>query len=416
MKKRYIVIIAIACVLLVAGLGFAGFSFYQVQMEKSKTITIGALLPLTGKLSSSAEDGKAGLQIALRDILKDLKDRGSNKTVKVLVQDTNLNAANALTKMRDFAKKNEVKFIIGPMSSDIVLSLNKYAVEDGVVLISPTSSAPGLSVPGDNLFRLVSDDTHQAQAVATLMKEDGINLVVPISRGDVWGDEFRQAFIDKFEALGGEVIEGVRYDVSNEDFTDELDTLTGVVNLSSRKSGKGSVAVLVLAFDEVIKIFKTASNIRPLSQTKWYGSDAIALNKSLLADAEAAAFAEKVGLPCPVYASGENEISSRLQKEISDILQREPSIAALTSYDALQLAVEASIVSGFSKDINVLKTALFQCADSFYGATGWCAFNAEGDRKIANYDFWAIADGQWKRVSRFQSDDNFGNRLIRFAD
>ena len=45
------------------------------------------------------------------------------------------------------------------------------------------STSPSLSIEGDNLFRLVPDDTHQGKIIAERMIQDGIKVIVPFWRG-----------------------------------------------------------------------------------------------------------------------------------------------------------------------------------------------------------------------------------------
>ena len=82
-----------------------------------------------------------------------------------------------------------IRIVLGPDSSAEVEAVKAYADENGILLISPSSTAISLAIPGDNVFRFVPDDTQQAETIATLMWEDGIRAVIPIWRGDTWGDD-----------------------------------------------------------------------------------------------------------------------------------------------------------------------------------------------------------------------------------
>ena len=74
--------------------------------------------------------------------------------------------------LKQLAAKN-VKIVIGPATSAELQAIRKYADENGILLISPSSTAPSVTIrgnneynhgiPGNNVFRLVPDDTHQSQ-------------------------------------------------------------------------------------------------------------------------------------------------------------------------------------------------------------------------------------------------------------
>ncbi|MFC2059057.1 hypothetical protein ACFLTS_05435, partial [Chloroflexota bacterium] len=179
--------------------------------------------------------------------------------------------------------------------------------------------APSLAVSGDNLFRFLPDDTNQAEAVANLMWEDGIRAVIPIWRGDVWGDGLSQPTKDNFEVLGGVILDGVRYSPATEDFSTDIESLSIKVDQAAAQYGVDAVAVHLMAFEEVVSIFTEAQNYNGLSSVKWYGSDGTALSRGLSTDGEAAQFAIKTGYPNPILGEALADISSLLPETLERI-------------------------------------------------------------------------------------------------
>jgi branched-chain amino acid transport system substrate-binding protein len=57
------------------------------------------------------------------------------------------------------------------------------------VLISQGSTASSLSIAGDNIFRLVPDDTREAVAMTTMLRADGIRALIPVWRTDLGNDD-----------------------------------------------------------------------------------------------------------------------------------------------------------------------------------------------------------------------------------
>ena len=62
------------------------------------------------------------------------------------------------------------------------------------------------------------DDTHQAQAISKLMWNDGIRVVVPFWRTDIYGNDLVKATKHSVQALGGSVADGVGYIPNTGDF------------------------------------------------------------------------------------------------------------------------------------------------------------------------------------------------------
>jgi branched-chain amino acid transport system substrate-binding protein len=204
--------IAVIAVLLLV-VGFAAGWFLRTpapEVAPQPEVVFGALLALTGSGSSMGESSEAALELAVEDVNEYLLSIGSKTRIRVIVEDTKTDPAVALEKLQSLAGKG-VRVVIGPVCSAEVETVKAYADENGILLVSPSSVAPSLAISGDNVFRLCPDATHQAEAVARLMWEDGVRVVIPLWRGDVWGADLAKATKDRFEELGGTVVDGIRY-------------------------------------------------------------------------------------------------------------------------------------------------------------------------------------------------------------
>ncbi len=344
----------------------------------SDKIVIGALLPLTGDLSSSGQAAKSVLELATEDL-----DTNGMK-VNLVIEDTETNPTVALEKLKEL-KESGIILVVGPDSDAELEAVRPYADENGIILISYGSTAPSLATAGDNVFRMLPDDTHQAEAMAALMQKDGIKAVVPVWRGDVWGDEISKATKTRFESSGGIVLDGIRYDPKT-DFSNELNTLSSKVNQAVNKYGKDKVAVHFIGLDEVVTLFAKAQN-SSVPKVKWYGSDGTAFDDDLLNNQEAARFAVETNFTNPFYSMEVKDTEERVKDR-----EGMPHALCIPAYDALWLATLTYVESNKSTDINMLKKTLIQTAASFSGVMGPTEFNEAGDRKFASYDFWAIKE------------------------
>jgi branched-chain amino acid transport system substrate-binding protein len=102
--------------------------------------------------------------------------------------------------------------------------------------------------------------------MAALMWKDGIKAVVPIWRGDIWGDGLSKATKTRFESLGGTVLEGIRYDPDT-DFSAEEDILSSKVSQAVDRFGRERVAVHFIGFNEVVNLFTRTQNQSSYSNT-----------------------------------------------------------------------------------------------------------------------------------------------------
>jgi hypothetical protein len=190
-RKKRIPIETITCMVIILSAGFVVYSIYPIifsfgnanievipaPASPKHTVTLGALLSLSGASASLGESEEAGLKIALRDVNESFKRTNTNLGVGLIIEDTHTDPAFGIEELKDLASKG-IRIVIGPSTSAELEAIKDYANNNGIILLSPSSTAPLLATPGDNIFRLVPDDTHQAEAIATQMRKDGIGVVI----------------------------------------------------------------------------------------------------------------------------------------------------------------------------------------------------------------------------------------------
>ncbi len=378
--------------------------------QQGSSVTVGALLPLTGDLASYGETSQAALDEAVAALQAD------GNRVSLSVKDTATDPAKALERLTSLNQQG-VKLVIGPYASSEVRAVKDFADKNGIILISPLSTATSLAVPDDNVLRFTPDDEQEGIAVANLAYADGIRTIVPITRDDEGNKGLQSAMRPAFEALGGTVAPLITYKTDEGDFTDKVQKLAAAIGEAS--TGSGPVGVYLTAFGEVTKLFGAAAGMPELESVTWYGSDSVALSKGLLEDATAASFAAKTGYPNPIL--GLRDTDSGLWKLVSERLSqrlgRTPDAFALAAYDALVAGVDALKDTSDGADASALRKEIVDAARDHVGLTGPTQLNAAGDRSIGNYDFWAVCaratGNEWVRVATYTAGANGGSGQVR---
>jgi branched-chain amino acid transport system substrate-binding protein len=354
----------------------------------SGTIYIGALLPLTGDLSSYGENNKVALELAENDINEWLRKMGANFTIKFLVEDTETNPTTALEKLKALHAKG-VKLFIGPMTSAEIRNIKTFADENRLLLFSQSSTAPDLAVPGDFVFRNCPDDTKQGKAIAKTAWDLGIRAIVIMWRGDAWGDGLENEVAKNFKALGGEVVSAVRYDPGKKEFSAEVRVLADKVGELVNKYGADKVGVTLISFAEAVSILTEASKYDVLGRVRWFGSDGTALLAEVVNNPEAAAFAEKIQWLNPIFAPARSEYYERVNNYVKQKLGRNADTYAIGAYDEAWILVYSIIKAG-SADSTAVKQVLIEVANKYFGASGPHKFNEAGDREVADYELWLV--------------------------
>ena len=366
--------------------------------DEGTSLTVGALLPLTGDLASYGETSQA----ALDEAVAALEAEGTSVTLSV--KDTATEPATALEGLTALQEEG-VKLVIGPYASSQVRAVKEFADQNGIVLISPLSTSTALAVPDDNIYRFTPDDQQEGVAVANLAYADGIRTIVPITRDDEGNKGLQSSMKPVFEALGGTVAPMITYSTEEEAFTDQVQALVDAIGEAS--SSGGPVAVYLTAFGEVTKLFGAAAGTPELESVKWYGSDSVALSKGLVEDQTAAAFAVKADYPNPILGlrNADEPQWGPVNERLSEELGRTPDAFALAAYDALFVGVEALKAAGDDADAAALGQAVADEARDYTGLTGPTELNEAGDRSLGNYDFWAVCESEggyeWVRVATY---------------
>ncbi len=372
--------------------------------------TVGGLLSLTGNVQTLGKSSKAAMEIAISDANAAAAAGGLALRFKPMIYDTALEPAKAVEGFKMMAGKG-IRFVIGPQSSAEVQAVKPLADSNGVIVVSQSSTAQNLAVAGDNVFRFCPSDELEGAAVATFLRRDKVKTVVPVWREDAGNESLRKAVTKAVTAVGGKVLDGVKYPSGQQDFAPVVKNLAAQVEAAVKQSGEGSVGVYITGFDEVASILALAAENPRLGTVKWYGSDGTALSKALAANVKAAAFAEKVSYLCPIFGVEENSRVkwSTIISRVEERAGAQSDGYALAAYDAVRVVAQTYIDAGGKvDDPEGLKRQFVKTANSYRGVTGRTVLNAAGDRKYGNYDFWTLRKTgsvyQWKLVGSYESE------------
>jgi branched-chain amino acid transport system substrate-binding protein len=380
-------------------------------------ILIGALLSITGNWSTLGNTSTVAAEIATEDLNSYFNKIGSNLEVHVIIKDTKLDPNLALKRLQELAADG-VQIVVGPQSSAEIAAIRDFANQNGILILSQSSTAGSLSIAGDNVFRFCPDDKLEGEAIAALMHADGIHTIVPIWRNDPGNAGLEISTRSIFTNLGGTVFPGIQYAADTKDFTSQIRGLETQVQeaLSERDQNTAEVGVYLAGFDEVVSILKLAAGSSTLSSVRWYGSDGVALSQALLNDSEAAEFAIHANYPNPLpglpteAAIVWRPIVKRIEKETGTA----PEAFALGIYDAIQIAARTVALRPQERTSDFVKQNIRDVASKYFGATGWTILNKNGDRRFGTFYFLAIRNvhgsRQWVRIATY---DTGSKSLVR---
>ncbi len=350
-------------------------------------LAVGALLDLTGDWSTLGESSAVALALAESAI--DSGEIDGAVEVAVEIEDTAGDPDKALAAIKQMHGRGITVFV-GPQSSAEVRAVTAYANINELTVISQGSTSTELSKP-DSVFRFVPDGMAETDALAALMREDGIEVVIPIWRKDAGNTDLQATMRKSFEELGGTTTAGVQYQEVETNFDTAIGSLRNQLASQLTDRDPSRVGIYLAGFGEVVDIFEDARQHPQLSSVRWYGSDGVVNNPELIEASSAAAYAVEVGYPNPIFGL-DPALRARWLPTVTVIEEEtgvKPDAYAIAAYDALVVAAKAEALRRLDPNLEY-NEAFRVTADTHDGLNGSTALNSAGDRIGGDFSYWAV--------------------------
>lgn len=300
------------------------------------------------------------------------------------------------------------RFAIGPLTSQAAQCGKAWSDANGILMLSNASTAPSLAIPGDNLYRFVPGDIHQARALAAWLAYCGRKHVVVLQRDDVYGRDFTPLLKDALEKRGGSIRHILTYGPDASSFGDLVTRAEESAKGLIHDVGESHAGVVLVSFSEAIRILKDASSRPALRSLSWYGTDGIALNDGFITDPDAARMAQETGLSCTTFSTDKTVYYRKIYQKISERLGRPPQIEALVAYDLVWVISAFYDRVGDTGDLIKLRSGIENASRLHAGVSGWMMLDENGDRQYGIYDIWQVMPNRgetvWQNVARYRRD------------
>ncbi len=199
-----------------------------VSAAQADDIKLGVIFGFTGPLESITPDMAAGAELAMAEV----SDSGAlldGATVTAIRGDSTCIDAGAATAVAErLITSDGIKGIVGADCSGVTGAiLQNVALPNGVVMVSPSATSPGLSTAEDNglFFRTAPSDARQGQVITDILVESGIKSVAVSYVNNDYGKGLADAFQAAFEAAGGEVTINAAHEDQKADYSAEVGAL-----------------------------------------------------------------------------------------------------------------------------------------------------------------------------------------------
>ncbi len=202
----------------------AGASFADGH---AKEVKLGILIGFTGPIESLTGPMAAGAELAMAEVTESGMLLDGAKVTPMRADtgciDNGLSTANAERMIAD-----GINGLIGGDCSGVTGAiLSNVAVPNGMVMISPSATSPGLSTAEDNdlFFRTAPSDAREGQVMADVLMDRGIKSIALTYTNNDYGKGLADAITTSFEAVGGEVTISAAHEDGKADYSAEVGAL-----------------------------------------------------------------------------------------------------------------------------------------------------------------------------------------------
>ncbi|KWF12511.1 ABC transporter substrate-binding protein [Burkholderia pseudomultivorans] len=331
----------------------------------AQTVSVGAVLPLTGASASVGDDQRRGIELAVAQV--NAGNGVLGRKLQVIVEDSGGVAATALGAARKLVSVNKVPVVLGEFSSGITIPVGEYVVRQGDVHINIGSSSPQIRKIGEGSFSVIGLDDLSARFAATDVYSQNLKDVAFIAPNNSYGQGVAAEFRKRFEALGGKVSSVVLYSEGQSTYRRELQQMS-----RSRPQ-----AYVYSAYGQEAATINREAYELGLNKTKWYG---IYLTMCTSDTAQQAAQGQE-GLEVAAIGQGGKSYEEAYRHKYNEAPK---SSFGSYAYDGVMVAVAAINQAG-STDPAKIRAAM-RALGSYSGATGAIAFDAGGQRREQPYD------------------------------
>ncbi|MEP3231270.1 MAG: ABC transporter substrate-binding protein [Hyphomicrobiales bacterium] len=180
----------------------------SVATAAAEDIKLGVFLGFTGPIESLVANMGPGAELAIKEV----SDSGAlldGSTVTAVRGDTTCTDAAAATAAAErLITSDGVKALVGGDCSGVTgAALQNVARPNGVVMISPSATSPGLTTAEDDglFFRTAPSDARQGQIVSDILTGKGVKKIALTYTNNDYGKGLSDAIAANFKAAGGEV-------------------------------------------------------------------------------------------------------------------------------------------------------------------------------------------------------------------
>ena len=197
-----------------------------VTIAPGDPVRIGYALVIAGPNETLGIDSRNGIEIAIGDHDTKVLEH----PIELVGEDAMCSAEGGQTALTKLTSDPSLIGIIGTNCSSAGEPASRIASDAGMVLLSPSNTAPSLTNPdlawNPGYFRICHNDNIQGAAMAKYVYEElGARTAATIHDGSPYADQLQEVFANTFKEMGGAITAQEAVNVGDTDMRPILTTI-----------------------------------------------------------------------------------------------------------------------------------------------------------------------------------------------
>jgi branched-chain amino acid transport system substrate-binding protein len=271
-------------------------------------------------------------------------------------------SVNAYNTLKDWG----MQLLGGTVTTSPCLAVGAEAVNDNILLLTPSASSQDVIDTGDNMFQVCFTDPNQGLASADYISSKGLGTKIGIiyNSSDAYSTGILNTFLAEAKNVGLDVLDP-------QAFTDDNSTdLT--TQVQACKDAGADLIFLPIYYTPASQILKAASDMG--YEAKFFGVDG--MDGILSVEGFDTSLAEGVMLLTPFVATSTDDLTVAFVKAYQEKTGDIPNQFAADAYDVVRVLHKACTEAGVTADMSAsdiceaLKAVITSDGFSYDGLTG----------------------------------------------
>lgn len=208
MKKVLAFAMALAMLYSMAGCGNGSNSgSTNSGGDEVETLKIGVVCPISGVSAIAGKYITNGVEVVENELGGKIDIKGKEYNIEFIYMDNEASEEKTTNVFQKLIEEEKVIAIVGPDMSKCALAAGPIAQNAKCPIVTTFATNTAVTEVGDYIFRACFIDPFQGQMAAQYIWESGYETAsIMFNNADAYATGLKDAFIESYEALGGQIL------------------------------------------------------------------------------------------------------------------------------------------------------------------------------------------------------------------